>query len=79
MCTFCGLLGYTIDKCYKKHGYLVGYQSSSSTNSMMFDSCIGEYNQSSMTDSNNYVNGGGFNPLRGFSSFAMSNNAGQSS
>lgn len=25
-CTYRGLLGHTVDKCYKKHGYLSGYK-----------------------------------------------------
>jgi hypothetical protein len=26
VCTHCGLMGHTMDKCYKLHGYLPGYK-----------------------------------------------------
>ena len=25
-CTYCGVLGYVVDKCYKLHGYPPGYK-----------------------------------------------------
>lgn len=28
-CTHCGLLGHVVDRCYKLHGYLLGYWSKS--------------------------------------------------
>ena len=26
ICTYCGMSGHTVDKCYKKHGYPPGYK-----------------------------------------------------
>lgn len=28
---FCGLMGHTVDKCYKKYGYPIGYKGSMSS------------------------------------------------
>lgn len=43
LCIFCGLLGHTVDNCYKKHGYPIGFKGSMSSaahvNAVTADNC----------------------------------------
>ncbi|CAL1369473.1 unnamed protein product [Linum trigynum] len=41
VCSFCGLTGHTIDKCFKKHGYPPGYKGKSRVNAVVSESTDG--------------------------------------
>lgn len=34
-CTHCNILGHTVDKCYKLHGYVPGYKQKGKGNSIL--------------------------------------------
>ncbi|CAL1409609.1 unnamed protein product [Linum trigynum] len=38
ICSFCGLTGHTVDKCFKKHGYPPGYKGKSRVNAVVSES-----------------------------------------